>query len=119
MAKEASTKVPVKYLDFADILSLDLASKLPEHTEINNHAIPLVDDQQLPYGSIYSLESVKLEILKAYIKTNLANRFIRPLISLASALILFDRKSDGFLQLCIDYQGFNKLTIKNQYPWTG
>ena len=35
-------KVP-KYLDFANIFSRDLASELPKHTGINDHAIKLVD----------------------------------------------------------------------------
>ena len=43
ITKEASTKVLDKYINFADVFSLDLASKLPEHIEINNHAIELVD----------------------------------------------------------------------------
>ena len=45
IAEEASTKVPAKYLDFADVFSPDLASELPEHTGINDHAIKLVDSQ--------------------------------------------------------------------------
>ena len=116
IAEEASTKVPTKYSDFADVFSPDLASELPEHTRINDHAMKLVDGQQPPYGPIYSLELVELETLKAYIETNLANRFIRPLKSPTDAPILFDRKLDGFFQLCVDYQGLNNLTIKNQYP---
>ena len=43
IAKEAPTKVSDEYADFADVFSLDLAAKLPEHIEINNHAIKLVD----------------------------------------------------------------------------
>ena len=96
IAKEAPTKVPAEYSDFADIFSPDLASELPEHTGINDHAIELVDGcQQPPYNPIYSLRPVEMEILKAYIKTNLANGFIRPSKSPAGASILFDRKSDG------------------------
>ena len=116
IAKEAPTMVSAKYSDFADVFSPDLASKLPKHTRINNHAIELVKGQQPPYGPIYNLEPVELEILKAYIKINLANGFIRPSKSPAGAPILFDRKSDGSLRLCVDYQGFNNLTIKNRYP---
>ena len=41
IAKEAPTKVPAEYLDFADVFSPDLASKLPEHIGINDHAIEL------------------------------------------------------------------------------
>ena len=38
----APTKVPVEYPDFA--FSPDLASELPKHTEINDHANELVND---------------------------------------------------------------------------
>ena len=55
IAKETPTKFPAKYLDFANVFSPDLASVLLEHTGINHHAIKLVDDQQPPYGPIYSL----------------------------------------------------------------
>ena len=106
-------KVPAEYLDFADIFSPYLASKLPEQTAINDHVIELVNCQQPPYGSIYSLRPVELETLKAYIKINLANGFIRLSKSPADAPILFKRKSNSFLQLYVDYQGLNNLTIKN------
>ena len=43
IAEEAFIKVPAKYLDFADVFSPDLASKLPKYTKIKNHAIKLVD----------------------------------------------------------------------------
>ena len=29
--------------------------------------------------------------------------------------MLFDKKPDGSLRLCVNYQGLNNLTIKNQY----
>ena len=97
VANEAPTSIPTEYSDFADVFSPELASELPEHTGINDHAIELVDDWQPPYGPIYSLGPVELEILKTYIETNLKNGFIRPSKSLTEALILFDKKSDGSL----------------------
>ena len=51
-----------------------------------------------------------------YIETNLKNGFIKPSKSPARAPILFDKKPDGSLRLCVDYQGLNNLTIKNRYP---
>ena len=45
IAEEAPTKVFAEYLDFADIFSPDLASELPKHTRINDHAIELVEGQ--------------------------------------------------------------------------
>ena len=115
IAEEAPTKVLAKYLDFADVFSSDLVSELLEHTGINNHAIELVDGKQPPYKPIYSLGPVELETLKAYIKTNLANGFMRPSKFPASALILFDQKSDILLRLCVNYWGLNNLRIKNRY----
>ena len=115
IAKKAPMKVFVKYSDFADVFSPNLTSKLLEYIEINNHIIELVDSQLLPYGSIYSLEPVELETLKAYIETNLANGFIRSSKSLVNAHILFERKSDSFLLLCVNYRGLHNLTIKNRY----
>ena len=104
IVKKASTKVPAKYSDFVDVFSPDLTSELLEHSGINDPAIELVEGcQQPPYGPINSLEPVELKTLKAYIETNLANGFVRPSKSPAGASILFDRKLDGFIQLCIDY----------------
>ncbi len=112
---KASTKVPSGHADFADVFSPKLAAELPEHTGINDYAIELVDDQQPSYGPIYSLGPMELETLKAYIKNNLASGFIRRSKSPAGAPILFNKKSDSSLRLCVDYRGLNNLTIKNRY----
>ena len=40
--KKASTKVLKKYVDFVNILSLDLTSELSEHIGINDYAIELI-----------------------------------------------------------------------------
>ena len=103
MANEASTSISIEYSDFVNVFSPELALELLEHTGINIHAIKLVDDWQPPYGPIYSLALVKLETLKTYIEINLKNGFIRPSISPAAAPILFDKKPDDSLQLCVDY----------------
>ena len=44
VANETLTSIPTKYFDFADVFSLELASKFPKHIGINNHAINLVAD---------------------------------------------------------------------------
>ena len=103
IAEKVPTKVPTKYLDFANIFSPDLVFKFPEHIRINNHAIKLVNSQQPPYGPLYSLGPIELKILKAYIKTNLANGFIKPSKLPTGICILFNQKSNGFFYLSIDY----------------
>ena len=113
---KASTKIPSEYFDYADIFSCDLAMELPENTGINQYAIELVEGKQPPYGPIYSLSPVELETLMTYIETYLKTGFIRPSKSPAGTPILFDKKPDGSLRLCVDYRGLNNLTIKNRYP---
>ena len=90
--------------------------KLLENTGINEHTIKLEKGKQPFFGPIYSLRPVELEILKIYIKKNLANDFIQLSKSFTEAFILFDKKPDKSLYFCMDYQGLNNLTIKNQYP---
>ena len=110
------TRIPTEYFDLSNVFSSDSAAELPEHTRINDHPIDLLDDKQPPYGPIYSLGPVELEMLKTYIKANLASSFIRSSKSPAGAPILFVRKKNGSLRLCVDYRGLNNLTIKNRYP---
>ena len=105
----------VKYFDFADVFSEKSANVPPERTGTNEQAIEVEKSNKTPYGRIYSLEPVELETLKIYIKTNLANGFTLASKSLASALILFVRKPNGFFRLCDNYQRLNKLTIKNRH----
>ena len=90
--------------------------KLPKNTGINKHAIELYNGKQPLYRPIYSLEPIELETLKTYIKTHLKTGFIWPSKSPAGASILFNKKPDSSLRLCINYQGLNNYTIKNQYP---
>ena len=110
------TGIPAKYSNFSNVFSSDSAAELPQHTGINDHYIDLLDNKQSPDSPIYSLGLVELETLKTYIKTNLASGFIRPSKYPAVALILFVRKKNGSLRLCINYRGLNKSTIKNRYP---
>ena len=42
--------------------------------------------------------------------------FIRPSTSPWGAPVLFAKKKDKTLRLCIDYRQFNRVTIKNRYP---
>ena len=42
--------------------------------------------------------------------------FIKPSKSPYGSPVLFVKKKDGSLRMCIDYRALNKITIKNRYP---
>ncbi|CDO70296.1 hypothetical protein BN946_scf184603.g7 [Trametes cinnabarina] len=50
-----------------------------------------------------------------YIEENLCLGFIQPSNSPCGALVLFVKKKDGSLHLCVDYRGLNKITQKDRY----
>ncbi|XP_028806004.1 uncharacterized protein LOC114760871 [Neltuma alba] len=64
----------------------------------------------------YRMSPSELAELKTQIKELLEKGFIRPSVSPWGSPILFVRKKDGSLRLCIDYRKLNKVTIKNKYP---
>ena len=106
---EVFTKVLSEYANFAHVFSPKLAAELLEYTRTNDYAIKWVDNCQPPYGLIYNLSPIELEILKVYIEN------IKPFKFPARALIFFDEKANGSLRLCVDYWSLNSLTIKNWY----
>lgn len=58
----------------------------------------------------------ELKELKEQLRDLLEKGFIRPSTSPWGAPVLFVRKKDGSLRMCIDYRQLNKVTIKNRYP---
>jgi hypothetical protein len=100
----------VRYKDYVDVFSKERAETLAPHRPID-HVIDLEPDFKLPYGRIYNLSEVELETLKAYIETTLANGFIQRSSLPAAAPVLFAKKKDGGLRLCVDYRALNKATV--------
>jgi hypothetical protein len=95
-----------------EVFSKKNAETLTPHRQID-HAIDLEPDYKLPYERIYNLSEFELKTLRAYIETNVANGCIQRSSSLAAAPIMFGKKKDGGLWLCVDYRALNLGTIKN------
>jgi RNase H-like domain found in reverse transcriptase/Reverse transcriptase (RNA-dependent DNA polymerase)/Integrase zinc binding domain/Integrase core domain/Chromo (CHRromatin Organisation MOdifier) domain len=112
---DTTSIVRVDYPGLADIFSKQSAAALPPRRPYD-HRIPLQPDSVPPFGRLYPLSEVELKTLDEYIKENLAKGFIQPSVSPAAAPILFVKKRDGSLRLCVDYRGLNNITIKNRYP---
>ncbi|WRX21068.1 Retrotransposon gag domain - like 10 [Theobroma cacao] len=64
----------------------------------------------------YRMAPTELKELKVQLQDLVDKDFIRPSISPWGALVLFVKKKDGTLRLCIDYRQLNRVTIKNKYP---
>ena len=63
----------------------------------------------------YRMAPAELKELNEQLKELLDKGFIRPSSSPWGAPVLFVKKKDGSLRLCIDYRQLNKVTIKNKY----
>src|SRR3981189_3038997 len=70
----------------------------------------------MPHPPLYSLSSSELEVLRTFLDEHLNMGFIRASRSPHTALILFVRKKDSSLQLCVDFRALNKVTKKDRYP---
>ena len=64
----------------------------------------------------YRMALAELKELKLQLQDLLERGFIRESGSPWGAPVLFVKKKDGSLSLCIDYRGLNNVTIKNKYP---
>lgn len=78
--------------------------------------IELKEGKLPPMGPLYSMSEKELKIVHNYVTDMLQKGLIRPSTSPCGAPILFARKKDGSLRLCVDYRRLNDLTRKNVYP---
>jgi hypothetical protein len=65
---------------------------------------------------MYSLSETEMKALREFLDENLNNGFVRTSNSSHGAPILFVKKKDGSLRLCVDFRGLNKISKKDRYP---
>ena len=70
-------------------------------------------------GKEVTMEMVPVvsEYLDVFLEELQQKGFIRPSISPWGAPVLFAKRKDGSLRLCINYRELNHVTIKNKYPF--
>ena len=64
----------------------------------------------------YHMAPAELKELKEQLQDLLSKGFIRPSVSPWGAPVLFVKKKDVSMRMCINYQQLNKVTIRNKYP---
>ena len=92
-----------KYRDYEDVFSKKEAFKLSSECSELNMNICLKSDTVSLYRSLYNLSETELLTLCDYLKMNLTTGFICRLTSSAEALILFMKKKNDTLHLCVNY----------------
>jgi hypothetical protein len=107
--------IPKEYHEFADVFSKTKADTLAEHRPYDLK-INLEEGASPPIGTIYPLSQTELEALRGFLDEHLNMGFIRPTRSSFGAPVLFIKKKDGSLRLCVDFRGLNKITKKDRYP---
>ncbi|KAE8736351.1 cytochrome P450 78A7-like [Hibiscus syriacus] len=101
--------------EFQDVMPAELPKKLPPKREVD-HKIELVPNVEPPARAPYRMAPPELEEMRRQLKDLLDAGYIRPSKSPYGAPVLFQKKHDGSLRMCIDYRALNKLTVKNKYP---
>jgi len=109
------SNISSEYYKFTDVFSKTKAKVLASHHPYDLK-INLEEGAQPPVGPIYSLLASEQEALKKFIKENLNMYFIQPTSSPHSAPVLFVKKKDGSLCLCVDFHGLNHISKKDHYP---
>ena len=100
--------------EFPDVFPEELESLPPERAM--EFKIDLVPGAAPVSKTPYRMAPAELKELKVQLQDLLERGFIIESDSPWGAPVLFVKKKDGSLRLCIDYRGLNELTIKNKYP---
>jgi hypothetical protein len=101
--------------EFQDVLPPELPKELPPKRGVE-HAIDLEPGSQPAAKAPYRLSEKENEEMRKQIEELLEKGLIEPSKSPFAAPVLFVRKANGSLRMCVDYRMLNSKTIKNKYP---
>lgn len=93
----------------------DKLNGLPPDRSSFKHIIDTQDAKPVNRPA-FKMSPVELEELRKQLKELLELKLIQPSNSPWGAPVLFCRKKDGTLRMCIDYRALNQLTVKDTSP---
>ena len=112
--KSSSTVLLEKYSNFSDVFDKVHVDKLPRHSKYDL-AIKTEEGKQLLFSLTYDHSQLELNMLCKYIDEMLGKRFIMPSKSPAETPVLFTKKKNSELRLCVNYRSLNAITKKNKH----
>lgn len=110
---KALEEVPI-VCKFPDVF-LEELTELPPDRDVE-FVIDLILGAGLVAQRPYRMSAEELHELKKQLKKLLEQGFIQPSASPWGSPILFVKKKDGTMRMCVDYRTLNSMTIKNKYP---
>ena len=99
---------------FPDVFPEELHN-LPPEREVDM-AIEVLPGTTPISRAPYHMTPTELKELNTQLQELLDKGFVRPSVSSWGALVLFVKKKDDTLRICIDYRQINRVTVKNKYP---
>ena len=101
--------------EFSDVFPATLPDGLPPD---RGDAMKIETDPNAdpPVRPVIRLSIAELDELRKQLDELLRKGFIKPSTSPYGAPVLFVKKKDGALRLCVDYRGLNRITRKNRHP---
>ena len=101
--------------EFGDVMPDELPQKLPPRRGVD-HSIELLPGAKAPAQAPYRMAPSELTELRRQLDEMLKAGFIRPSKAPYGAPVLFQKKKDGSMRMCVDYRALNKVTVRNNYP---
>ena len=104
--------------EFRDVMPTELPQELPPRRPID-HKIKLMSRTKAQTQAPYRMPLANFLELRKQLKELLDANLIQPSRVPYGALVLFQKKHDDSLRMCVDYRALNKVTIKNKSrsPW--
>jgi hypothetical protein len=109
-----NNEISFQYVVFQNIFFEIKTHKFSKH-DFHDHVIEILSNRDFFFDFIYNLSTTKLKIFKNYIDEYMKKNFIIEFVSFAKALILFVKKTNDKLRLCVNYKELNEIIIKNRY----
>jgi hypothetical protein len=108
-------KLSFNYADFVNVFSKNQNDELPPHRP-SNHKIELLSDATLLRAHpLYSMSTEQLVALKEYLTENFRKKWIISNGAEYDSPVLFAKKPNNGLRLCVNYRELNARIRKNTY----